>query len=327
MNNYRYGKNKIIFLLSLVIIVVLSVLLVVPDKIKSTPVAVKIPSYRAISDLIFEHVVIRVDDLSQATEDYQALGFTVVYGGSHGGGFTHNALIYFRDGTFVELIEYKNRWLLRSLLRLGILDVFLKNTSKHLKYRFSEVVDYPEGFIDSALLTKDMKGTFQQVIDRGLTVAPPTEFSRQRDNAPLVRWKIMSPIESVLPFVRDPYMPAIPVTNDMVTHKNGALGISQMVYGTRALEKTVNGFEKLLGITANYPRVEALTESNLVIFTLSKGFMNLSIRHEDIVLPDKRDGPVEMTIYAKSNDMSSVPRVKRFSRDKTHGAAINISYR
>src|SRR3989442_9442731 len=52
-----------------------------------------------------DHLVIVVPDLPSASKSYQALGFTVVPGGRHPVG-THNALIAFGDGSYVELIAF-----------------------------------------------------------------------------------------------------------------------------------------------------------------------------------------------------------------------------
>jgi hypothetical protein len=54
-----------------------------------------------------DHVVIVVRDLAQATADYSAAGFTVTPGGEHAEGTTHNALIPFADGSYLELITFK----------------------------------------------------------------------------------------------------------------------------------------------------------------------------------------------------------------------------
>ena len=42
-----------------------------------------------------DHVVIRVNDLDHAIDDYRNLGFTVVRGGEHPGWGSRNALIAF----------------------------------------------------------------------------------------------------------------------------------------------------------------------------------------------------------------------------------------
>src|SRR5947209_3775333 len=62
-----------------------------------------------------DHIVILVGDLAVATADYTTLGFTVVQGGEHTDGATHNALVAFADGSYLELIAFKrpapaHRW-------------------------------------------------------------------------------------------------------------------------------------------------------------------------------------------------------------------------
>jgi hypothetical protein len=54
-----------------------------------------------------DHVVIVVRDLAQASADFAAAGFTVTPGGEHADGATHNALIPFADGAYIELIAFK----------------------------------------------------------------------------------------------------------------------------------------------------------------------------------------------------------------------------
>ena len=54
-----------------------------------------------------DHIVIVVRDLARASADYARAGFTVTPGGEHTGGATHNALITFADGAYLELLAFK----------------------------------------------------------------------------------------------------------------------------------------------------------------------------------------------------------------------------
>ena len=61
-----------------------------------------------------DHLVIVVPELEAAVATYRGLGFTVVPGGRHPIG-THNALIAFTDGSYLELIAFfepnaQHRW-------------------------------------------------------------------------------------------------------------------------------------------------------------------------------------------------------------------------
>ena len=62
-----------------------------------------------------DHVVIAVRDLDAAITSYRSLGFTVQPGGRHPGRSSHNALIVFADGAYIELIAWlapapQERW-------------------------------------------------------------------------------------------------------------------------------------------------------------------------------------------------------------------------
>jgi hypothetical protein len=54
-----------------------------------------------------DHFVVVVADLETAIRNYTTAGFTVVRGGRHNIG-THNALIAFADGSYLELIAFLN---------------------------------------------------------------------------------------------------------------------------------------------------------------------------------------------------------------------------
>src|ERR1700750_3225873 len=75
-----------------------------------------------------DHFVIAVANLDAAILDYEKLGFTVSTGGRHTHAPTRNALVYFQDGAYVELIEWMQpargeKWYERVVLREeGIID-------------------------------------------------------------------------------------------------------------------------------------------------------------------------------------------------------------
>jgi catechol 2,3-dioxygenase-like lactoylglutathione lyase family enzyme len=77
-----------------------------------------------------DHLVIMVRDLGAAIRDYSELGFTVVPGGSHPTG-THNALIAFADGAYIELIAFErdnpqHRWWAAAQAGGGLIDFCMR---------------------------------------------------------------------------------------------------------------------------------------------------------------------------------------------------------
>src|SRR5262249_42797522 len=78
------------------------------------PPALGRPARADASTRGIDHLVIMFKELEPAIAAYRDLGFTVVPGGEHPVG-THNALVTFADGAYLELIAFKrpnvqHRW-------------------------------------------------------------------------------------------------------------------------------------------------------------------------------------------------------------------------
>jgi catechol 2,3-dioxygenase-like lactoylglutathione lyase family enzyme len=101
-----------------------------------------------------DHLVVLVRDLDQAIADYATLGFTVLRGGEHPGAGSHNALIAFADGTYLELIA------------------FMQPNDDHPWWRKGQRAG--EGLVDYALLPGDIAEDIAAARARGLEIAGPT---------------------------------------------------------------------------------------------------------------------------------------------------------
>src|SRR5512138_813197 len=76
----------------------------------------------------FDHAVIVVEDLAAAAQQFARSGFGVLPGGRHAGMPTHNALIPFADGSYLELLAPVTRddfGRLMTWKRVGLLDAYL----------------------------------------------------------------------------------------------------------------------------------------------------------------------------------------------------------
>src|SRR3978361_993180 len=123
--------------------------------------------------LPLDHIVIAVADLDAAFADYSKLGFTVVRGGEHANGITHNVLVTLEDGAYLELIAWNrpdpdNRW--------------------------SEVFQRAgEGFVDYALLPGDIGAVVAAAQKRGLAIAAPMPGGPNRPDGERLEWETGPP--------------------------------------------------------------------------------------------------------------------------------------
>ncbi|MGB5365494.1 MAG: VOC family protein [Polyangiales bacterium] len=181
--------------------------------------------------LVMDHVVLLVDDLDRASNDFEAPGFTVEPGGDHGNNLTHNALIFFEDGTFLELFAIKSGWrasLIRFLYRAGALG-FLGRTAKHgTLFRFIELANTSEGLADFCLLASSVHEVNDAVKRAGLHAPDAMSTLRVRPDGREVRWQMVSLPAAGLPFLRTPYVPTIRPEPELTHHKNGAKGIARL---------------------------------------------------------------------------------------------------
>lgn len=185
-----------------------------------------------------DHIVIISDDLDIAIENARTAGFTVVPGGTHGDGNTHNALIGFEDGTYIELIaptpqgtSAEHRWFNR--LRDG------------------------GGLVDYCLLGDDLASEIANVRSRGIDYPEPFDMERQTPDGTRLAWKLSTPPGAVgengWPFMIEDTTPRslrVPHTPDQVTHSNGAIGVAGITVLVRDVGHAATAYEAILGTSA-----------------------------------------------------------------------------
>lgn len=177
-----------------------------------------------------DHLVIISNDLKIAMENATRAGFTVVPGGTHKDGNTHNALIAFQDGSYIELIsptsgtEGKNhRWFPR-LTKGG-------------------------GLVDLCLASDDLEADATRIREHGHAYTGPEENGRARLDGVELRWKGAMPPGSVgetgWPFLIEDVSPREHrVSNDPAetTHENGTLGVAGVTILTHDLALAADDF-------------------------------------------------------------------------------------
>jgi hypothetical protein len=164
-------------------------------------------------------------------EQYRSLGFTVIFGGVNGP--THNALIGFRDGTYIELISMRsaaNMAIFRFLYRTKLL-YFFKPFVSLLSWRFFCWMGGPTGIRDWCIRQAPLEHIVSAFESNNLGVSKIKSFTRVKPNAEVVEWRLAAPENLRMPFFIDDVsgiearMPAAEGTN----HKNRYTGISTVL--------------------------------------------------------------------------------------------------
>lgn len=176
-----------------------------------------------------DHVVIAVADLAQAIADYRALGFTVVPGGRHPGRTSHNALVVFADGSYLEIIAWPEpgpaeRW-------------------------FNVLAKHGEGLMDFALLPRSVPEAIAKAKARGLSLDGPIDGGRVRPDGRELKWQTGRQATFDLPFLCGDLTPRelrVP-EGEVRRHANGVIGVESLSVAVHDLEASLARYRALLG--------------------------------------------------------------------------------
>ncbi|WP_166172858.1 VOC family protein [Rubrobacter tropicus] len=174
-----------------------------------------------------DHLVILVQDLDRATEDYERLGFRVIPGGEHADGLTRNALVPFGDGTYLELVAFID-----------------PEDDQDNVWGWREFLPH-EGLIDYCAASDGLPEDVRRLRDLGFEVDGPHEGGRRLPDGRKILWRSASFAqgERVLPFMIEDLTPRetrVPTGPD-TSHPNGATGIRRLeIAASDAQEATKN---------------------------------------------------------------------------------------
>ncbi len=177
-----------------------------------------------------DHLVVVVKDLDQAAKDYEQLGFTVVPGGQHPVG-SHNVLISFRDGSYLEIIA------------------FYRDAIDH---RWWDPLKKGERFVDFCFQTDDLRGDTQKLKDAGVAINNPVPWSRKRPDGYELKWLLSLATGShrgVAPFLIEDVTPRTERIPRQFTHQNGIIGIEKVTVAVSELSTIESWYSPLLGIS------------------------------------------------------------------------------
>jgi len=167
------------------------------------------------------HIVYKVNNLTKAFTNFQKEGFQVEYGSKTN---PHNALIYFSEGPYIELVEqvaipFYKRAALKLMGKQYVLD------------RLDRWGKAEEGPIDLCLenYVQDLKEE-ASILEKYNQPYFITDSKRLDPADRLLKWRLLFPYELSLPFLMT-YFNLNPKPQNFV-HPNGVKGIKDISFNT-----------------------------------------------------------------------------------------------
>jgi catechol 2,3-dioxygenase-like lactoylglutathione lyase family enzyme len=175
-----------------------------------------------------DHLVIVVDELDRAADDYRKLGFTVVSGGKHPVG-SHNALVGFKDGSYLEIIA------------------FYQESPDH---RWWEPLKKSERLVDYCMQTDDLERDTHKLRECGVAINDPVPWSRIRPDGYELEWLLSLATgahRGVAPFLIQDMTSREERIPRQWQHENGAAGIGTLTIAVSELSKVDHWYQTILG--------------------------------------------------------------------------------
>lgn len=176
-----------------------------------------------------DHLVVVVSDLEAAIASYEQLGFTVVRGGRHPVG-THNALIAFADGAYLELIAFH---------------------APNPRHRWWTPLQQGGGLVDFCLATDDLPADTAAFRKAGVEIYDPKPLTRVRPDGYTLSWVLSIPRgrqRGVAPFlIQDETSREERVPRE-TKHRNQVIGIGTVTVAVDDVAMVRRWYSSVLGM-------------------------------------------------------------------------------
>ena len=251
-----------------------------------------------------DHLVIVVKDLAQAARDYQELGFTVVPGGEHPVG-SHNMLISFQDGSYLEIIA------------------FFRDAIDH---RWWDPLQKGERFVDFCLQTDNLRGDTQKLQAAGVAINNPVPWSRKRPDGYELKWLLSLATGShrgVAPFLIEDVTPRTERIPQEFNQHNSIVGIEKITVAVGELAQIDKWYGALLGAKGQPVRDDQLRAEGLTYQTGEQRieFLMPNNAASPLVNWMREFGPSPYSALIKSKISANQPLHSRL----THGANLFVT--
>lgn len=196
------------------------------------------------------HIIYKVDNLEKGMEQFRQQGFKVTYGSKKN---PHNALIYFSEGPYIELLSEVHfpsffKFLLRLIGKGKVVD------------RIEKWEQAAEGPVELCLENYGTNFAKEKAILKKWGQKYFTTKSKRLDPSDrLLRWKMLFPDELQLPFLMT-YFTIDPKPKNFI-HPNGIKRIKSIAYGTTA---------------ALIPLIEEISEDDSLELFIGQGIKDVS---------------------------------------------------
>jgi len=251
--------------------------------------------------LELDHIIVTVNDLDKAIDDYKSLGFRVMYGGKHASGTTHNALIPFSDGAYIELIALTGE----------------ENTNPDAE-DFSSFFEFGEGAVGYGLYTDDLEEDVADMKTRGVQASAIRKGSRELPDGRTIKWQIAHIDNRVFPlFLEDETARnwRVPDSDRHTRHENGVKGVSQVTFVIDDLHTGIARYRAILGVP---PQVD----HHAAYFLLEQTLLHITVPMDDDMhkhLNNHRDAPYELKLKVQRGSV-----VGKLDVSKSHGLNIEL---
>lgn len=256
--------------------------------------------------LTLDHLVILVGDLDQAVADYQALGFAITPGGTHADGLTHNALVVFADGTYLELIAFVD-----------------PTDTRDNVWGWRQFVPTGGGLIDYCAASPDLTKETERLRHDGLAVGEPSDGGRQRPDSKQLRWRSarFDQPHRELPFLIEDVTPrALRVPTDHISHPNGIVAVSELTIVVDDLDAAIRQWRILALDHDQSVQEDDDLDARTVTLGLGAHLTRLAApRSPTSPLYEALPGPFSIT-FATAQDHHSV----WLDMERTHGVRIEL---
>ena len=250
-----------------------------------------------------DHIVIAVRDLDAAARDYAALGFTVVPGGKHPVG-THNVLVAFADGSYIELIS------------------FYRDNPDH---RWWAALQKGEGFVDFCMQTDDLSGDTAKLRAAGVKIDDPVPWSRTRPDGYQLKWVLSLARDEhrgVAPFLIQDETPREERIPRETTHQNGATGIGTITVAAHDLTTVRHWYKTAVGHDGNETERNGLQAEGISF--------KIGLHNFDFLKPSTQKSPLAEWLRRRGSSPYSATLLTQsrgatpLNRSLTHGAALSF---